>query len=38
MPLLSTLHASNETHTVHGLAADKNNKLYMETMIFLCIT
>ena len=38
MPLLSTLHASNKTPTVRGLAANKNNKLYMETMIFLCIT
>ena len=25
----------NETPTVRGLAAEKNNKLYMETMIFL---
>ena len=26
---------SNETPTVRGLAANKNNKLYTETMIFL---
>ena len=26
---------TNETPTVHGLAADNNNKLYTETMIFL---
>ena len=26
---------NNETPTVRGLAADKNNKLYTETMIFL---
>ena len=25
----------NETPTVRGLAADNNNKLYIETMIFL---
>ena len=25
----------NETPTVRGLAAEKNNKLYTETMIFL---
>ena len=25
----------NETPTVRGLAADNNNKLYTETMIFL---
>ena len=28
----------DKTPTVRGLAADKNNKLYTETMIFLCIT
>ena len=27
---------ANETPTVRGLAAEKNYKLYMETMIFLC--
>ena len=26
---------NNETPTVRGLAADNNNKLYTETMIFL---
>ena len=26
---------NNETPTVRGLAADNNNKLYIETMIFL---
>ena len=26
---------NNETPTVRGLAAEKNNKLYTETMIFL---
>ena len=25
----------NETPTVRGLATDNNNKLYIETMIFL---
>ena len=27
--------SNNETPTVRGLAADNNNKLYTETMIFL---
>ena len=31
----SILHDNNETPTVCGLAADNNNKLYTETMIFL---
>ena len=29
------MHCLNETPTVRGLAADNNNKLYTETMIFL---
>ena len=31
----SNLPYSNETPTVNGLAAEKNYKLYTETMIFL---
>ena len=29
------LQSANETPTVRGLAADNNNKVYMELMIFL---
>ena len=29
------IHYENETPTVRGLAAEKNNILYTETMIFL---
>ena len=32
---LYAVHLINETPTVRGLAADNNNKLYTETMIFL---
>ena len=30
-----SLHTTNETPTVRGLAANNNSKLYTETMIFL---
>ena len=36
--VLALQYQDNETPMVCGLAADKNNKLYIETMIFLCIT
>ena len=35
IPHTTTPYTKNETPTVRGLAADKNNKLYTETMIFL---
>ena len=33
--LYTTMPSHNEAPTVRGLAADKNNQLYMETMIFI---
>ena len=35
LALMLPSHLKNETPTVRGLAADNNNKLYTETMIFL---